>query len=1073
MNVEQRRRGRWRASCRLAALLVGAPSAALPLLWSAPAGAQTIGTATLSGKAIDAATKAPLADAVVTVTSPALQGEQTVVTDGSGFYRIPNLPPGDYTLRVDGDRYHPYARGGIALRVNITVRLDVELLPENLSAEEVTVVGRPPTVDMGSTSSGLNMNSSFIERLPLSTPGSKGGAGRSFEQLAEAVPTGRSDAYGASLGGATSPENGYIVDGLSVSDPGVGLVGSPLSLEFVKEANIVTGGYLPEYGRTQGGVLDVVTKSGSNEFHGTIFGNYTPGQAAPKRIVSQSTITTQRKLLSTQDLGFTLGGPILKDRLWFFAGGQVATAQYQAERELNAFLTGPEGGQALDGEGLAIPVSLPGTRRRFRASLRQYQLFGKLDYRINQNNTLSYSFKTMVGETGGNGYFSVSPQSGYIESAQAFNATGSPRALATSRPSRAYDMTLKWSNASLNKRLLFDTTAGWHFESSTGSFALPGDGSRIGTLDGLSGQPQVTYRRTLPSRPSITEFETVPVPGACTDTAGAGVVERCPVNTYVALGPGNLQKADSQRLQVREVVTYLFEGLGHHIVKVGGELEFAEVVHQTAYSGGFAARESTDGTAWQVNRGYLTHVAPDQVAVPSKLRYRVRQLAFGSFAQDSWSIMDRVTLNAGLRYDTQTLYSTQGDVALALPNQFSPRLGVIWDPTQTGRAKVFANYAIYYQSVPLRMAYRSGSGEPGAFFNVPKANCPGPSEPGFRDCILDPSKATRSSQATPDDPNIKYTTRVFGRTFVDPDLKPGSSTEISGGGEYEIVPQGRLGVTYIRRQTNQIIEDMSRDEASTYFIGNPGFGIAKDFPKAERIYDAGIVTFTKAFADDWLAQASYTLAYLRGNWEGFFRSQTLQLDPAINSDFDLRSLVVNRRGPLAGDTRHEVKLYGAKDWPLGSGLRLTTGASYRARSGAPTNFLGSHPIYGAEQLFILPRGEGERLPWVHNVDVHLAFSVYRSRDQSVSVTADVFNLFNLQAVVASDQTYTTADVNPLQGAAANDPYLPGRDKRTIDPARLTTPSGAPFEATQRNPNFGNPIAYQEPLTVRLGIRTTF
>ncbi|HEU4539226.1 MAG TPA: carboxypeptidase-like regulatory domain-containing protein, partial [Polyangiaceae bacterium] len=106
MNVEQRRRVRWRVPW-LAALVAGAPAAALGLLSPAPAWAQTIGVATLSGKIIDANSKAPAADAVVTVTSPALQGEQTVVTDGSGFYRLPNLPPGDYTVRVEADKHHP------------------------------------------------------------------------------------------------------------------------------------------------------------------------------------------------------------------------------------------------------------------------------------------------------------------------------------------------------------------------------------------------------------------------------------------------------------------------------------------------------------------------------------------------------------------------------------------------------------------------------------------------------------------------------------------------------------------------------------------------------------------------------------------------------------------------------------------------------------------------------------------------------------------------------------------------------------------------------------------------------
>src|SRR6185369_11752376 len=115
---------------------------------------------------------------------------------------------------------------------------------------------------------------------------------------------------------------------------------------------------------------------------------------------------------------------------------------------------------------------------------------------------------------------------------------------------------------------------------------------------------------------------------------------------------------------------------------------------------------------------------------------------------------------------------------------------------------------------------------------------------------------------------------------------------------------------------NRAIEDMSRDEANTYFIGNPGYGIARDFPKPVRDYDAGTVFFQKAFSSGWLGQASYTLSSLRGNYAGLFRPETGQLDPNINSDFDLRSLLVNHTGPLPGDRTHQLKLYGAKDFVL-------------------------------------------------------------------------------------------------------------------------------------------------------------
>jgi outer membrane receptor protein involved in Fe transport len=449
-------------------------------------------------------------------------------------------------------------------------------------------------------------------------------------------------------------------------------------------------------------------------------------------------------------------------------------------------------------------------------------------------------------------------------------------------------------------------------------------------------------------------------------------------------------------------------------------------------------------------------------------------MSFGAFAQDSWSIMDRVTLNAGVRYDSQTIYTAQGDVAIAMPNQFAPRLGLIFDPLQNGRSKIFANYAVYYQSVPLRLAYRGGSGEPQANFVAPQSTCNG-FDPGARDCINNPANhVPYGFGQSPSDPMRKYLYNGFGRAFVDPDLKPGSSTELSGGVEYEIIPQGRFGATFIHRETNQIIEDMSRDEAATYFIGNPGEGIAKDFPKAKRIYNAGIFQFTKAFSDDWLAQASYTITSLVGNWDGYFRPQTAQLDPATNADFDLRSLIVNRRGPLDGDRRHEIKLYGAKDWQLDQGVRLTTGLSYRARSGGPTSFIGNHVVYGQE-VFLLPRGEGERLPWQHNVDLHTALGVWQSKTNSISITADVFNLFNFQAITAQSQSYTLSNVSPITDAGQqSSPYLPGRDKQEINPDFIKGAPGQPaFTAAQRNPNFGQPTAYQDPLTIRIGLRTTF
>ena len=106
---------------------------------------------------------------------------------------------------------------------------------------------------------------------------------------------------------------------------------------------------------------------------------------------------------------------------------------------------------------------------------------------------------------------------------------------------------------------------------------------------------------------------------------------------------------------------------------------------------------------------------------------------------------------------------------------------------------------------------------------------------------------------------------------IDPNIRPQSSDEIVVGGEYEILRDTRLGLSYTKRWMNYVIEDMSRDEAQTYFLGNPGERHRQRFPQGRSAtYDAGTLYFTKVFADDWLAQASYTLSYLRGNYCGPF-----------------------------------------------------------------------------------------------------------------------------------------------------------------------------------------------------------
>ena len=1092
MNLLDKKRGFWAAiilRCRAAHLLPAGSIALVTLLTAGSASAQ--GTAVLTGTIVDAATKKPLADVVVTVTSPALQGEQTVVTDGSGSYRIPNLPQGDYSLRLDREQYRPYSRGGITMRGNSTIRVNAELLPETVQLTEgpVIIIGKAPTVDVGSSSTGVALNKDFTSRIALNAPGGKGAASHSFESLAAVAPGAAADTYGVSINGTTSPENAFQIDGVAVNDGAYGILATPLSTEFIKELNVVTGGYMPEYGRSMGGIFDVTTNSGSNEFHGSVWFNLSPGslQGAITPLKSDaSVITTNSQISNLRDFGAGVGGPIIKNKLWFYAGLQAAFTREALNRTLNAFVLDPVTGKpTVDADGRNISTAIPGGARKYFADEQSIQYIGKLTYLLSQNHNLTLSVIGTPTTSGGNGSFGFAntgaPEVG--------NVAGSFAALANKYVASASDVSLKYQGSFNNKKQLVDITFGWHHQRSA---TLASDGSSIGDKTGLAGTPQVIYRKSAAADPStsastheLRDFEatgnasvckpvTLDVPNDPKDpSAGTTptVFTPCPVLNYVRGGSGFLSDASINSYQGRATFTNLVQAAGHHVMKAGIDFNIGTYENTKAYSGTNVFRENGAATNYNDFRQYGFLQGPDNPSVLTSYTAQSKSTTIGGFVQDSWSIMDKVTVNIGVRYDTQLIYGSDGLLGLALPNQWSPRIGVIYDFTQQGRSKIFANYARYYEGVPLNIADRAFPGEPQINSRHRAPACDPFVAPTSDECTKDSGRprGTAGFGNTTNNPNQRWNRTGGDKVPVDPDLSPQSSDEFVVGGEYEIFSDARVGLTYTHRYLNRVLEDMSRDEANTYFLGNPGYGIAQDFPKAVRDYDAVTAYFQKNFSNNWLATVSYTASALRGNYAGLFRPETGQLDPNINSDFDLKSLLPNRSGPLPADRTHSIKFYAAKDFILPGGMDILVGGTFRTNSGTPLSFLASHPIYGSDEVFILPRGAGGRNDWIHNVDLRVGYSIRLSKESTASITMDIFNFFNFQGVTARDQTFTTTDAAPIVNKDGSDPVVADLNNKT----KFTHPDGTPITASERNKNFGNPLAYQDPRQFRFGAKVSF
>ncbi len=779
MNLLDKKCGVWAAlvlRCRAAHLL---PAVGLPVLGatlatlaaSSPAYAQQ-GAAVLTGTITDTATKRPIADCVVTATSPALQGEQTVVTDKSGSYRIPNLPPGPYTLRLEGDGYKPYSRGGITLRVDSTIRVNAELLPEGIQATEVVVIGKAPTVDVGSSSTGVSVNQEFMSRIAITAPGARGAGMSSFESIASIAPGAVSDTYGVGMNGTTSPENGFVVDGVSVSDPAFGILGTPLSAEFVKEANIITGGYLPEYGKTIGGIYDVVLKGGSNEFHGSVFTDFTPGSinGPVKTVVPQGNsegTTTSVNLI--RKFGADIGGPIVKDKLWFYAGVQVAYTTYNMQRNLNAFnyvadtkdlsaciaSQGRAGCAKLVSPDIDSATGLQRTTllssKTYLATQQSLQYIGKLEYLINQDHHLTLSVYGTPTTSGGGGNYFFGTQT----NAPPTDLNGTYNALGSQVVAFSNDLSLKYSGAFNNKRQLFDLTLGWHHQHQATNAA---DGSTVYDTTNrsvLAGQPGVVYQ--APGH-AITDFETAPANGGLPGTAGcrnvnvwtpgsgAAPTPNCPQQQYFGGGPGFIDDVLMDSYQAKAVFTDLLQAVGHHVIKAGVDFSYNSYRHDKGYGGTDFYQESAASPAnspnssrsYNDNRNYGFLTGPDTPYPLARYTAKTTTVSIGGFLQDSWQIMDKVTLNFGVRNDTQIINGADGQLGLTLPHQWSPRIGVVYDFTQQGRSKLFANYARYYEGIPLDMADRSFPSEPQIVANHVATVCnpanTGPTGPNLAGC---------------------------------------------------------------------------------------------------------------------------------------------------------------------------------------------------------------------------------------------------------------------------------------------------------------------------------------------------
>lgn len=260
---------------------------------------------------------APLPGVTVTASRSDTGLSRQAVTDGVGVARLPNLPPGTYRLNVELAGIPPVAQEGIPLRVGQTVRVKVTL--QMRQAEAVTVSAEVPVVDIYKTDSSTNIVPEQIQELPV--------ADRDFQRLAFIAPGVQRERGGFRFigggpvvgAGGNASQSTILVDGVDFTDPALGLARTRFSQDAIGEFRVITSRFDSEIGGSPGGALSIITRSGTNDFSGTVFGFFRDDSLREKGELEQ-----QKNDYSREQYGFTLGGPFVRDKThWFLSFEQI------------------------------------------------------------------------------------------------------------------------------------------------------------------------------------------------------------------------------------------------------------------------------------------------------------------------------------------------------------------------------------------------------------------------------------------------------------------------------------------------------------------------------------------------------------------------------------------------------------------------------------------------------------------------------------------------------------------------------------------------------------------------------
>ena len=966
----------------------------------------------------------------VTVASPALIGALTINTNERGYYFLPALPVGNYTILFEADSYTSLQRGDIELSAGAQLRVNAVLERGALGEQVISISGDAPLIDVKSSDTGLSISRRVFDALPK---------GRDFTDIVTIAPGANYEniSGGLQIDGASAAENVFYIDGVDVTSFYSGLPTQTAPFEFIDEIQVRTGGYEAEFGGALGGVINVISRGGGDEFHGDVTyhfnSDWLDGSARPTlRInpVDDSTaeyITYPRDEYARNEIGASLGGPLIPNRVWFYASympvfqDTTRTVNFR-DSDDNIYLT-----------------------RGYEQEQRTHRLFGKLTTQLGGKLRITGSYMSDWTKTMGD--LPSADGSDEPDIDPSYSERGS------TEPGYFLSLSGDWT---ISENLFATVKSSFHRT----------DYHQIGANQEILYRFYGNMEQLFGDDPA---FQAIP-----DELVPAPYYMSRPEEFYTSK---DLQEKFSYS---NDVTWFLDDFAGNHTIKAGAQYNYIHNDVDSTYTADYIYFvldlpyvNSDTGVAGRGPYGFyfVLTAHPDgygKVADVSSHRYAL-------FLQDSWQVTDRLTLNLGLRAEREDIPSfsdepeySESPVSFDFLDKLAPRLGFSYDVRGDGTFKLYGSYGRYFDVVKLQMAQSAYGGYKWQerFYTLDTLDWWNYGGNSFGEWPRDdyyPGTLLAS---------IDHRIPAFDTT--DPDIKPTSTDEYMLGADYQLAEDLALDIRFVHKRLSYIIEDVgvNTPEGEISYITNPGYGYSLTMigegypptPKAKRHYWGLEFRLTKRFSDGWTGGANVTFSRLTGNISGLAntddfggeRPNTFPYFDEWFANYDANWNAIE--GPLATDRRYAVKLFGSRAFGFG----LTVGVLQVIQDGTPLST--QFALNGYDSYMPYGRGDLGRTPLWTQTDLYAEYNFHLGRYQA-QLNVNVTNLFDQETAWSKYTSLSREEVRVDEDTLLA--YF--QNGTAVDIEKLFRP----YHTGRYDSRFLMDDEFQEPRTIRLGLKFFF